>query len=87
MAHLKITLAAADQIRRVLDEGHTLATQVVTDNREALERLSEALASAMTGVRRCDSCQNFSDTASISAHHNIKHPVWYARTLRKLCHC
>lgn len=39
-----------------------MAFHLLEKGRAGGERLSEALASAMTGVRRCDSCQNFSDT-------------------------
>jgi len=38
------TQSEADaEIRRLLDEGHTLATSVVTEHQEILERISEAL--------------------------------------------
>ncbi|GGY82587.1 recombination mediator RecR [Marinobacter zhanjiangensis] len=39
-----------------------MAFHLLEKGRAGGERLSEALASAMTGVRRCESCQNFSDT-------------------------
>lgn len=40
-----------------------MAFHLLEKGRAGGERLSEALSSAMTGVRRCESCQNFSDTA------------------------
>ncbi|MFC4261201.1 recombination mediator RecR [Marinobacter lacisalsi] len=40
-----------------------MAFHLLEKGRAGGERLSEALSSAMSGVRRCDSCQNFSDTA------------------------
>lgn len=40
-----------------------MAFHLLEKGRTGGERLSEALSSAMTGVRRCESCQNFSDTA------------------------
>jgi recombination protein RecR len=40
-----------------------MAFHLLERGRSGGSRLSEALDQAMTGVRRCDSCQNFSDTA------------------------
>lgn len=39
-----------------------MAFHLLEKGRSGGERLAEALSSAMTGVRRCESCQNFSDT-------------------------
>ncbi len=39
-----------------------MAFYLLERGRSGGSRLSEALDQAMTGVRRCDSCQNFSDT-------------------------
>ena len=41
-----------------------MAFHLLEKGRAGGERLSGALASAMTGVRRCESCQNFADTAT-----------------------
>src|SRR5690554_7838631 len=39
-----------------------MAFHLLEKGRDGGERLAEALAAAMSGVRRCESCQNFSDT-------------------------
>ncbi|MDX1802419.1 MAG: recombination mediator RecR [Marinobacter sp.] len=39
-----------------------MAFHLLEKGRSGGERLSEALSRAMTGVRRCETCQNFSDT-------------------------
>lgn len=40
-----------------------MAFHLLERGRSGGSRLSEALEQAMTGVRRCDSCQNFADTS------------------------
>lgn len=40
-----------------------MAFHLLERGRGGGERLADALATAMTGVRRCDTCQNFADTA------------------------
>ncbi|WP_404362286.1 recombination mediator RecR [Marinobacter sp.] len=39
-----------------------MAFHLLEKGRSGGERLADALAGAMTGVRRCETCQNFSDT-------------------------
>ncbi|MBS3803314.1 MAG: recombination mediator RecR [Oleiphilaceae bacterium] len=39
-----------------------MAFYLLEKGRNGGEQLAEALSSAMTGVRRCETCQNFSDT-------------------------
>lgn len=39
-----------------------MAFHLLEKGRGGGERLAESLSAAMTGVRRCESCQNFSDT-------------------------